>query len=336
MENNKTYDISEIFVYLWNKRRFLITAIILGAIASVIISLLMPNQYKAETYLFPTSFISPSTMNSHINQETDPLKIGNEDDLEKTIQILRSDVITDRIISKYNLISHYKIKETNKFKKTLVKNKFKSRVSYNKTTYQGLIISVLDTDPQMASDIANDISSLLDSLVMNMQMQRAQEAYNIALNTYEAENAYLQKLEDSLDTYRQLGVLDFHKDADRFTEAYAKSLGKNTLTPGAKAIFDQKFALLKKYGNIFTSLTRKIDFISDNATRYHLKLVQMEQNMKQPLSHKFTISPAQAPEKKFSPKRSIIVVFSTAGVFIFALVLSMILDYIRELRRKIS
>ncbi|MBK7095951.1 MAG: hypothetical protein IPH57_13250 [Saprospiraceae bacterium] len=47
MENNKTYDISEIFVYLWNKRRFLITAIILGAIASVIISLLMPNQYKA-------------------------------------------------------------------------------------------------------------------------------------------------------------------------------------------------------------------------------------------------------------------------------------------------
>lgn len=114
-------------------------------------------------------------------------------------------MITDRIISKYNLISHYKIKETNKFKKTLVKNKFKSRVSYNKTTYQGLIISVLDTDPQMASDIANDISSLLDSLVMNMQMQRAQEAYNIALNTYEAENAYLQKLEDSLDTYRQLG-----------------------------------------------------------------------------------------------------------------------------------
>lgn len=69
MENNKTYDISEIFVYLWNKRRFLITAIILGAIASVIISLLMPNQYKAETYLFPTSFISPSTMNSHINQK---------------------------------------------------------------------------------------------------------------------------------------------------------------------------------------------------------------------------------------------------------------------------
>lgn len=88
---------------------------------------------------------------------------------------------------------------------------------------------------------------------MNMQMQRAQEAYNIALNTYEAENAYLQKLEDSLDTYRQLGVLDFHKDADRFTEAYAKSLGKNTLTPGAKAIFDQKFALLK---NMATSSHR--------------------------------------------------------------------------------
>ena len=336
MENNKTYDISEIFIYLWIKRKILITATVLGAILSIIVSLMLDNQYKAETYLFPTSFIAPSTMNSHINQETDPLKIGNEDDLEKTIQILRSDVITDRIIDKYDLIRHYKIKESSNFKKTQVKTKFKSKVSYNKTTYQGLIISVLDTDPLIASGIANDISSLMDSLVLSMQVQRAQEAYSIALKTYENENAFLKILEDSLDQYRQLGVIDFHKDADRYTEAYAKSLGKNTLTPKAKEIFEQKFTLLKRYGNICTSLQRKIDYVSDNATRYHMRVAQMEQNLKQPLTHKFTISPAQPPEKKFSPKRSIIVVFSTIGIFIFSVVLLMLLDYIKEVKRKIA
>ena len=336
MEENKTYDLSEIFIYMWKKRKMLIAATIFGVIASIVISLFMPNIYKAETVLFPTSFLAASTMNSHINQETDPLKIGNEDDLEKTIQLLRSDVITERIISKYKLIDHYKIKQNNPFKKTQVKTKFKSRVSYNKTTYQGLNISVQDTDPVIASNIANDISELLDSLVVNMQMQRAQEAYNIALKTYESENELLKQLEDSLDIYRQLGVIDFHKDADRFTEAYAKSLGKNSLTPAAKAIFDRKFELLKKYGNICTSLQRKIDYTADNATRYHLKLVQMEQNLKQPLTRKFTISPAQPPDRKFSPKRSVIVLFSTIGVFIFALVLSLIFDYISELRKKLA
>ncbi|MGE5356948.1 MAG: Wzz/FepE/Etk N-terminal domain-containing protein [Deltaproteobacteria bacterium] len=336
MEQNKTYDLSEIFIYLWRKRKILIIATILGAIVSIIFSLLMPNRFKAETVIFPTSFLAGSTMNLSVNQETDPLKIGNEDDLEKTIQILRSDVITDRIISKYGLTKHYNINDANRYKKSMVKNKFKKNVSYNKTTYQGLVISVVDTDPKMASDIANNISGLLDSLVIDMQKQRAQEAYNIALKTYEAENQLLKKFEDSMDMYRQLGLLDFHKDADRYTEAYAKSLGKNTLTPAAKAIFDKKFEILRKYGSIWNSLQRKIDFTADNATRYHIKLVQLEQNLKQPLTRKFIISPAQIPDRKIAPKRSVIVLFSTLGAFLFAVVIIFTLDYINELKRKLN
>lgn len=334
MNNNKTYDISDLLIYIWKNRRFILITTIIGVVISVVVSLLMPNIYKAETYLFPTSFLASSTMSSTVNQDTDPLRIGNEDDLEKTIQVLRSDVLTDKIVDKYKLISHYEIKDNNPHKRTLVRNEFSSNVSYNKTTYQGIIISVKDEDPKMAANIANDISAFLDSLVAGMQLQRASESYNIALKTYEAENNYLKLLEDSLDIYRQMGIIDFHKDADRYTEAYTKSLGKNTLTPKAKSEFDQKFAMLKKYGNICTSLIRKIDYTSDNASRYHMKLVQLKQNLDQPLSRKFTISPAQAPDKKFSPKRSIIVAFTTIGTFIFSIILLMFLDFFREMKPK--
>jgi len=336
MDNKKTYDISDLIIYIWKNWRFILITTIIGAILSIVVSLLMPNIYKAETYLFPTSFLASSTMSSTVNQDTDPLRIGNEDDLEKTIQVLRSDVLTDKIVDKYKLVSHYKIKKNNPHKRTLVRNEFRSNVSYNKTTYQGIIISVKDEDPQMAANMANDISSFLDSLVVGMQLQRAQESFNIALKTYEAENKYLKTLEDSLDIYRQMGIIDFHKDADRYTEAYAKSLGKNTLNPKAKAEFDHKFALLQKYGNICTSLIRKIDYTSDNASRYHMKLVQLKQNLDQPLSRKFTISPAQAPDKKFSPKRSIIVAFTTIGTFIFSIILLMFLDFFREMKPKFN
>lgn len=336
MEDKKTYDISDIIIYMWKRRKTLFFVTLAGAVISIIVSLLMPVKYQAETYLFPTTALAPSTMNSHINQETDPLKFGNENDLERTIQMLRSEFISDKIIEKYQLQSHYRIKENDKYRKTKVKNKFRSNVSFAKTSYQGITISVLDENPEKAANIANNISELLDSLVINMQMQRAGEAYNIALKTYESELEYLRKLEDSLDYYRQLGIIYFEKDADRWTEAYAKSLGKNTLTAGARKEFEQKFDLLKEHGKAAYSLQKRVEQVSGNVSQFHMRLAQMEQNMKQPMSRKFIISPAQAPDKKHSPARSIIVVFSTIGFFIFALAASLIYDYVNELKKKIS
>ena len=336
MENNKNYDISDILIYMWNRRKMLILFTLAGAVISIIVSLLLPVKYQAETYLFPTTALAPSTMNSHINQETDPLKFGNENDLERTIQMLRSEIISDKIIEKYELISHYSIAENDKYRRSKVKNKFRSNVSFAKTSYQGITISVLDENPEKAADIANDISALLDSLVINMQLQRAGEAYNVALKTYETELQYLNMLEDSLDYYRQLGIIYFEKEADRWTEAYAKSLGNNTLTTGARKEFEQKFDLLTKYGKAASSLQKRVEFVSGNVSQFHLRLAQMEQNMKQPMSRKFIISPAQASDKKHSPARSFIVIFSTIGFFIFAVAASLIFDYANELKKKIS
>jgi uncharacterized protein involved in exopolysaccharide biosynthesis len=336
MEDKKIYDISDILIYMWNRRKMLILVTLSGALISVIISLLLPVKYRAETFLFPTTALAPSTMSNHINQETDPLKFGNESDLERTIQMLRSEVISDKIIEKYDLISHYGIKENDKYKRTKANTKFRSNVSFAKTSYQGITISVLDENPEKAADIANDISSLLDSLVMNMQLQRAGETYNVALKTYETELKYLNMLEDSLDQYRQLGIIYFEKEADRWTEAYAKSLGKNTLTPGARKEFEAKFDLLKEHGKAAYSLQKRVELVSGNVSQFHLRLAQMEQNMKQPMSRKYIISPAQAPDKKHSPARSIIVIFSTIGFFIFAVAASLIFDYVNELRKKIK
>lgn len=332
MTEHVDYNLNNIFEFIWKNRRILTIVTIAGAIISIVISILLPNKYKSETYLFATSFVAPSTMSESINQETDPLKIGDEDDLERTIQILNSREITDRIIQKYDLGKHYKIKETSPYYKTLTRKEFESNVSYDKTSYQGIRISVIDKDPKLSATIANDISYMLDSLVMNMQLQRAKETYNLALNEFKKETEYIRSFEDSIDIYRQLGIIDFDKDLDRYTEAYAKALGRNTLTSHAKSIFENKFELYRKYAKPWRSLQKKIDIESDNAQRLHLRVIQMEQNMNQPISHKFTISTAKAPEKKEYPKRSLIVLLSTLSAFLFTLGLMLILQYFRRLR----
>ncbi len=65
-------------------------------------------------------------------------------------------------------------------------------------------------------------------------------------------------------------------------------------------------------------------------------MTQTEQNLKQPMTHKYIISYAQASDKKAFPKRMFIVIFSTLGAFIFSIAIIMFLDFFKELRIRIK
>ena len=338
MELKKSYDTLDIFLYLWKKRKPILIITILGAVVSVVVSLFLPNYYKAQTVLFPTTFLSPATtvLNRTNTHKTDALIIGDEDDLEKIIQILNSDFITNRIIEKYNLITHYGFAPDDKHLKSKLIKAFHSAVSYKKTHYQGVVISVTDINPKIASSMANDIASLIDSVVFKMQKQRAKEDYNIAYDAYNDEFAYMNQLEDSLKYYRQKGVLYYMYEVERYSEAYGNAIGANTLTPNAKKFFDKKFDILTKYGEDANSLLVYLEFVKENVANLHLNLTQAKQNLDNPISHKYVISKAEPADKKAYPKRSIIVIFSTLGAFFFALALVLFLDFFKELKNRIK
>lgn len=338
MENRTQFDTLDMFMYMWKKRKPIIIVTVAGAVISIIVSLLMPNYYKSETTLFPTTFISPATGVLHINtnQETDPLVVGDEDDVERSIELLKSDYITNKIIKKYKLINHYGIAPNDKHVRAKVKETYEGNISFNKTPYQGIVISVVDTDPLIASNISNNISLLFDSLVNNMQKKRLKELYNITQEAYETELNFVNNLEDSLDIYRQYGVLDYYKEVERYSEAYGKAIGNNTLTSKGQHFFDKKFALLQKYGKKFYSLVSQVDILMKNVAQLHLNLVQTEQNMKQPMTHKYIISKGQPSDKKVFPKRIFIVIFSTLGAFLFSIGIILFLDFFKELRTRIK
>jgi len=338
MENQKSFDTMDIIVYLWKKRKPILIVTILGAIISLIISLLLPNSYKSETVLFPTSFVSPSTsvLNKTISHRTDALIIGDEDDLEKLIQILNSDFITYRIIQKYNLINHYGLSPNDEHLQAKLLNAFHSSVSYNKTHYQGIVVSVSDYDPKTASGIANDIAALLDSVVFDMQKQRAKESYDVAIKAYNEEYSYMKNLEDTLKFYRQKGVLYYMYDVEKYYEAYGNAIANNTLSPKAEKYFEQKYDTLRKYGEDAYSIFKYLEYVKENVANLHTMMTQARQNLETPMSHKYIISKAETPDKKSSPKRSVIVIFSTMGAFFFAIALVLFLDFFREFRNKIK
>jgi capsular polysaccharide biosynthesis protein len=49
---------------------------------------------------------------------------------------------------------------------------YESNITFKRTEYMAVKISVLDKDPQLAADIANTIAALLDSVKNDMQKER--------------------------------------------------------------------------------------------------------------------------------------------------------------------
>ncbi|MBN2892947.1 MAG: hypothetical protein JXL97_13855 [Bacteroidales bacterium] len=338
MEEKKNFDSLDIFVFLWKKRMPLIIITVLGAIASIVVSLMIPNYFKAETVLFPTTFVSPSTSLLHltVNQETDPLLIGDEDDLERLIQILNSDFIMNSIVVKYNLIDHYGLSQDDPHLKTKLQKTFRSNVSFQKTQYQGASVSVVDIDPQQAADMANDIASLVDSLVYIMQHQRIEESYQIAQEAYFNELAHVKTIEDSLNFYRSKGVPFYDGEMERYAESYTQAVVNGRLNGNVKTFFDSTSDSVKKYGAEAASLFYYLEFIKEGLANLHVNMTQAKANLDHPLTHKYVISYAQTPDKKYKPKRSIIVVFSTIGALVFAIVMLLLLDFYKEFRKRIK
>jgi hypothetical protein len=128
----------------------------------------------------------------------DILKFGNEEETEQLLQVLQSDEIKDRIIEKYDLLNHYKINPDSKYKKTKLLLEYTKNISSKKNEFQAIEIKVLDTDPLIAAEIANDIATYLDTIYNKIQKDRSLKALGVVEAVYKKQKTFVNQLEDSI------------------------------------------------------------------------------------------------------------------------------------------
>jgi hypothetical protein len=147
-----------------------------------------------------TSSVSKALLTDMSMTPKDILKFGEEEETEQLLQILHSDEITARIIQKHNLLNHYGIDSSSKYYKSELLDEYYSNISFRKTEYQAIEIKVMDTKPEYAAAIANDIAALLDSVYNKIQKDRAYKALKIVETVYDDQRKYVDKLKDSINS----------------------------------------------------------------------------------------------------------------------------------------
>jgi len=322
------------FLYFWRKPLIIIT--LLAILSSILFSspLFITPKYKSTVILYPvaTNSISKALISQQSGIKEDVLGFGEEEQTEQMLQILNSNKIRDRVVSKYRLMEHYGIDPGSKYKNTRLAREYDRNVTFRQTEYMAVKISVLDTDPQMAADIANTIAELLDSTKTQMQKERARRAFQIVEHEYLDLQKEVSGIVDSLKVIGKLGVNDYESQSEVINQQLAIALRNNDMK-GVTAL-EKRLDILAEYGGAFLSLKNTLEFKSEQLTLLKAKYQEAKVDAEEELPQKFVVNSAYKAEKKSYPIRWLIVLVTTLSSLLLAILTLIIIENFGKLKKK--
>jgi len=328
-QNQFKFDAVDLILYFWNRRLPIIITGIVAGIVSIIVSLCITKKYKSEVILFPAAAGSVSQdLLSITSMGKSILRLGEDEELDQLMQVLRSDQIRDQIIEKYDLMNHYKIKENSKYPYTQLYKKYDKNIVIKPTKFLSISITVWDTDPEIAANIANDISDLVDTVKNGMIHEKALLALELVKNEYDSLLYDIKIKEDTLNSLRKKGVVDYEKQAEALSSALGVALsnGNNKAADNIQKRLDKLGEIGGPYIDIYNQLLFDKERISDLRT----KLAEAQIDARQNLPQKYVVNKATVAEKISYPIRWLIVVTTTASAVILLMLCMIIRDSISK------
>jgi LPS O-antigen subunit length determinant protein (WzzB/FepE family) len=321
--------------FLYINFKIIVIITIIGVIISILVSFLITPKFKSAVIIYPasTSSISKALLTDMTMTPKDVMKFGEEEETEQLMQILLSDEIKARIIQKHDLVKHYNIDPNSKYYKTQLLLEYDDNISFRKTEFQAIEIKVLDTDPEFAAAIANDITALLDSVYNKIQKERALKALALVQKVYNDQVITVQQLEDSLSAIGEKGVYDYASQSKSMSDAYAVALSSRNMANAN--LIKQKLENLAKYGSTFNSLIKQHEDEIKQLDFLKTKLAEAKVDAYNDLPHKYIVNPAQVSERKSYPVRWLIVVFSTISTFVFIVFFLLLFERFKGIRKEL-
>lgn len=293
---NKYFDNASLFKVIFRWKWHIIAVTIVAAALGAIFSgpKFITPKYKSEAVVYPNGL-------SEFSDETYT---------EQMLQVMESQEIMDSVVKIFDLMNHYGIDENYKYAKTTLIGEYHDRISISKTPYDAVKIKVLDKDPQMACDIANEIIRL----------------YNVKFSSIHKS----KKWENVRSFERQL------KQKLAFIDSLKKELAKVTedgnLINYQYLSKDNSSVFLSGNGNNSENITAAIsliELVTSQSNDYSEVRHFYEEELRQAeseITYSNIISEPFVSDKKATPVRWIIVALCGIGAFLLSILVVLALD----------
>lgn len=206
-----------------NRRWFVIGITGITAIVALIISLLLPNWYLAETRLLipgqTSGGLLSSVLGGRATSAASSLLGGIVNDYQQELAILNSRTLNQTVVEEFDLIDVYDLSDSQSPMVFALEELGANTEFIVDNEYNYLAIQVYDQDPERAAEMSNFFVSELNRLGIELSTETAR-AYRATV-----ENRY-REIEDSLNTVlrsirelqQQTGVIDLPTQAAAFME----------------------------------------------------------------------------------------------------------------------
>ena len=317
-QTHNTYSSKYLCKLLVEYRKPILIILAVAALCAVIFSTpyFITPLYKSTTVIYPTSSnsISKVLISTTYQSEKDIMNIGEDEQTEQMLQVLNSNRVRDKVISRFNLMEHYNIKANSKYPVTKLNKLYDARIKFRRTEYNAVKITVLDSDATLSARIANEIAEIFDSTMNQMQKEVAVKAFHIVEQEYNTLVNEMNRLEDSLNTLRKLGVFDYESQVEMLSRQMAVELGKGN-TQGVNNI-QKQLDILAEYGGASYAINERLDNDRLQLSLVKSKYEEAKVDATEFIPHKFVVTSAFQAERKSYPVRWIILVVTVLSTFL--------------------
>jgi len=335
-QQHNTYNSKYLCKLLVEYRKPILIILAVAALCAVIFSapFFITPLFKSTTIIYPTSSnsISKVLISTTYQSEKDIMNFGEDEQTEQMLQVLNSNRVRDKVISRFNLMEHYNIKPDSKYPYTKLNKLYDARIKFRRTEYNAVKITVLDSDAALSARIANEIAEIFDSTMNQMQKEVAVKAFRLVEEEYNTLWNEMHQLEDSLNTLRKLGVFDYESQVEMLSQQMAVELGKGN-TQGINNI-QKQLDILAEYGGASYAINERLDNDRLQLSLVKSKYEEAKMDATQDIPHKFVVTSAFQAERKSYPIRWIIVVVTVLSTFLLLIFCIVFYDRSKDFFRR--
>ena len=137
-QTHNTYSSKYLCRLLVEYRKPILIILAVAALCAIIFSApyFITPLYKSTTIIYPTSSnsISKVLISTTYQSEKDIMNIGEDEQTEQMLQVLNSNRVRDKVISRFNLMEHYDINDS-RYPITKLNKLYDARIKFRRTEY---------------------------------------------------------------------------------------------------------------------------------------------------------------------------------------------------------
>ena len=328
-EKNNDFNSFGLIRFVWEKRKILTIITIAAAVLSFVATLFIRPQFKSTAIIFAprTNALSKLLVNeANYNERLDIKAYAVEEETEQMMQILHSRELKDAIIQKFNLLEHYGLSKDEKYWQTKLYKMVEGQIKIKRTEFGAISITAWDWDNVLASEIANEIVTQLDSVKNRIENERATAAYYALEQQLKEANAMMAMINDSLKVLAQNGVYMLEPQVSRVMQQYAQAVSQGN--NAAIQRLEKELEKMSLYGPNLYELQSQQYFFAQFQSLCKERLLNIKMDMSGTVPTKFVVERAIPSDKKAYPKKLIITLISTFAAFTLALITLLVIENI--------